>query len=275
MSSITPTIPNPITDGQVTGDLICVECEYNLRTLAISAACPECGMDVIVSARRDRLAAAPKQWLNSIARGAWLLRMGVIFAMPFVYPGILVSCLGLWLLTRAQPGRVEPALDRGFRLATRWAGVLGGAVIVCLASGAVIALLSGRQRLFEDWRYNDLPIFDILILAGHFVWAVGLLSAWRYLRVLAERVPDSGLAASFHRLGRHWLRAVLVIVALNGVTFGLTQVGLLTGGGLLHLGSHLPDLFVLTMAILLWLWGATLRVVNRQDAVLRALANDS
>ncbi len=229
-------------------------------------------MDVIVSARGDHLASAPAHWRHGLSRGAWWLRLGVILAIPFVYPGILVSCLGLWFLTRAQPHRDEPALDRSFRLTTRWVGGLGGAVIVCLALGALIALASGGQRLFDDWRYNGLPIFDVLWLVAHAVWVLGLLSAWRYLRVLAQRVPDNDLATSFRGLGRCWVWAVLIVAVINGTTFGLIQLNLLPGG------STSPwvalALSLIHMVILTSLWVATLRVVARQAAVLRAVADD-
>jgi predicted RNA-binding Zn-ribbon protein involved in translation (DUF1610 family) len=268
MSSITSLI----TDGQVTGDLTCTECGYNLRTLSLTASCPECGMTVITSTRGDHLLHAPQLCRRNLTTGARLLNLSVLLAFPLVYPGVALSGLALWLLTRKQSGRDEPALDRGYRLAARGFTVLGGALIVCLALGALIALASGRQRLFEDWRYNDLPVFDLLFLLGHAIWILGLLATWRYLRVLALRVPDDALADAFNKLTKIWFVSIPLIAGAIGALIGLNRWGILPGA------AESPSVAIIIslppIAILFGLWVATLRTTARQATTFRSLSQN-
>ncbi len=263
----------------IADDLACAECGYNLRTLAYDANCPECGMSVLVSTRGDRLSAAPSAWLDVLVHGAWWLRASVVLAFPIVYLGVALSCYGIWVLTIAQPGRVEPSMDRGYRLAARWATAVGSVVVVAMTFGAMILVAATDQRFAGNWNMQmnpgfgggpagELPMFDMVFLVGHAVYVLGLLSTWRYLRVLAERVPDDELAGAWRSLGRCWVGSMLGLVGVSGLANVLVRTGILPGGST---SFWLPLILGLIFAVaLLALWVATLRVSGWQVGVFKA-----
>jgi hypothetical protein len=272
MSTTLETNAGP--DTHVQGDLRCAECGYNLRTLAYTAGCPECGMSVLVSARGDRLAAAPAAWLERLSRGAWWLRLSVLIACPVVYLGAAVSGYAIWRLTAAQPGRTEPSMDRGYRQAARWATAIGGLALTAMTLGALAYIALTEQRFAGEWGMKigsgiigrsvpggRLPVFDAAFLAAHAVYVLGLLSTWRHLGLLAERVPDREVAAAWRALARSWVGAVVVVV---GVCVGSY---LLVSGG--FTSFLVPVGLVLFFAcVLLKLWGVTFRAAGRQLVML-------
>lgn len=266
-------------NSHVTDDLACAECGYNLRTLAHDADCPECGMSILVSMRGDRLSAAPLDWLKTLFHGARWLRLSVILAFPIIYLGVAISSYSIWVLTIAQPDRTEPSLDRSYRLAARWATAIGSLIVVAATFGALIYVAATEQRFAGNWnmRMNsgpggmsigELPMFDTVFLIGHAVYVLGLLSTWRYLRVLAQRIPDEGLATAWRSLGRYWLGSVLGLTVVCGLTNVLVRTGIIPGGSA---SFWLPLILVLLFAVVLvLLWLATLRVSRRQALVLNA-----
>ena len=270
---------NTMAAAQVTQDLTCVECGYNLRTLSYAGQCPECGMSVLVSARGDWLAGADPDWLRALVHGAWWLRASIFMAFPSIYPGVMFSCYAIWVLTLAQPGRTEPAMDRGYRLAARWMTILGSLVVVILTFGALIAVMASKQKLLGDWTFKlrpgaggggamrGVPLYDILFLTGHAVYVLGLLASWRYLRILAERVPDENQAYAWRALGRCWLASVLIVVGVCVLAYLLVQTRMLPGGSTSMWTPLALGVFFAVM--LMSLWGVTLRVAGRQVGVLR------
>lgn len=278
------SIPTPETQAdraaRIETDLACVECGYNLRTLAHSANCPECGMAVVVSARGDRLASAPPAWVHALAHGAWWLRAAVIISLPVVYLGVAFSSYGIWVLTIAQPGREEPSVDRGYRLASRWLTVLGSFTVSAMTLGGLIAVAATDQRLFGDWNLrlgsgggvmDSLPAFDAVYLTVHAVYVLGLLATWRYLSILAQRVPADGLATAWRELGRAWIGSVLLLSVVSGAANMLVGLGILPGGSV---ALWLPMVISLMfMVVLTSLWVVTLRVTGWQVRVLGKVVN--
>jgi hypothetical protein len=289
MSSTLTPLPDAAPDPgpRVETDLACVECGYNLRTLAHSAECPECGLAVLVSARGDRLSSAPPRWLHALGHGAWWLRAAVILALPIVYLGVALSSYGVWVLTIAQPGRAEPSQDRGYRLAARWLTVLGSLILSAMTLGALIVVVATDQRLFGDWNMrlrstggshplganllDSLPAFDMVFLVAHAVYVLGLLACWRYLGILAQRVPDNELTSGWRGLVRGWIISVLVMAGASGGANILVRIGIFPGGSI---SFWLPmALALLFTVVLISLWVATLRVTGRQVNVLRKTEN--
>lgn len=106
---------------QVSGDLPCVSCGYNLRTLAIDRRCPECGEAVFRSVHPD-LVGVDLAWLRTVRLGAAMSAWGVVgmvvamlagFCMavvPVVWVlratfllGLIAYTVGSFLLTRREP----------------------------------------------------------------------------------------------------------------------------------------------------------------------------
>lgn len=255
--------------GRIDCDLSCAECGYNLRTQGWTSNCPECGMSVITSARHDRLVDTPIHYRQRLVTGSRWLKYAVVLAFLLVYPGVLVSCVALWYLTGREPDRIEPTLDRSFRQSARWLGMIGGAAMVILSYGALIAMGTSKQQMFGNWDYQGLPLFDMAFLLSHAVWVLGMLSVWRHLRILAQRIPDPDLAGRFNRLGRGWLLAVLLFTGLSGMAYALNQVGVLPQ--IVNSTLFGIEIIAVMFVLLVALWMATLRVVNRQLDVFQTL----
>jgi hypothetical protein len=119
-------------DGTVAADVGCRRCGYNLRTLHVDAACPECASPVAASVNGDALMYSDPSWLAKVTLGADLRVFGWVALLPtvllsFIFAPIrnLVGSLtaatvvtGTWLLTRPDPsGSGEPEYGRSRRLA--------------------------------------------------------------------------------------------------------------------------------------------------------------
>lgn len=275
-STLNPISETPVDHAiRIETDLACVECGYNLRTLAQTGSCPECGTPVVVSSRGDRLASAPRAWVHALAHGAWWLRAAVVISLPVVYLGVALSSYAIWVLTIPQPGRTEPSVDRGYRLASRWLTVFGSLAVSAMTLGGLIAVAATDQRLFGDWNLrlgagggamDSLPAFDAMYLTAHAVYVLGLLASWRYLGILAQRVPANELASAWRGLGRVWIGSVLVLAVVSGTANMLVGLGILPGGSV---SFWLPMVISLMfMVVLVSLWVATLRVTGWQARVI-------
>lgn len=152
-----PDSPEPLTAAPATGvapDILCRACGYELKGIAMSAACPECGAPVATSLRGDILEAASPEYVRTLWRGVLLAELVVpllVLSWTVLIPlaiylaerakeagsvsgvsvqrnidvlqGVLsfvvsvVSLAGWWMLTRPDPGYAPGAKDlRGRRL---------------------------------------------------------------------------------------------------------------------------------------------------------------
>ncbi|MGH7177418.1 MAG: hypothetical protein ACREJC_08565 [Tepidisphaeraceae bacterium] len=59
-------------------DLHCIICDYNLRGLSGSGNCPECGNEIAISLRGERLSDADPVWLGRVSAGVTLLVIAAI-----------------------------------------------------------------------------------------------------------------------------------------------------------------------------------------------------
>lgn len=114
----------------VAGDSPCVRCGYNLRTLPLSASCPECGAPVAYSFRGYFLQYADPHWVRGLARGLALLLAATLVTLVL---GIVVTVIGVihapawqaaptpsghsWML---MPQSVVRALYTGLAVAGLW-----------------------------------------------------------------------------------------------------------------------------------------------------------
>lgn len=74
-------MPSSTLDPTITTNLPCIHCGYNLRTLAFSALCPECGQPVRETLASGSLHAADAPWLWSIAASTFLMPLGTIITI--------------------------------------------------------------------------------------------------------------------------------------------------------------------------------------------------
>lgn len=84
-------IPTLDADGRVAIDAPCINCGYNLRTLAADAVCPECAHPVQLSIRGNFLCFSPTPWVRRLARGVMLVLIAVGAAIAGVIAWIASS----------------------------------------------------------------------------------------------------------------------------------------------------------------------------------------
>lgn len=150
------TTPSPPC---VSHDLPCAGCGYNLRTLAVTAVCPECAHPIEASMRFRHLHLADVRWLRALRRGTILMGVAVaamvmllvssfgllpVAYSPFVLLGLITVLVlpwtaGVWLGTTSEPD--APAANRrsGFRWLNRFVAL---ACIQCVGMTTAAWLLS-------------------------------------------------------------------------------------------------------------------------------------
>lgn len=233
-------------DGRIDQDLFCIECAYNLRGLAPTGQCPECGRAIEESLKQNLLSYGDPWWLGRLAVGTRMAFHGALWltVLPFVlYPAVFVlesiplahsvllkqateilswlvttlvvalagtTLIGLWLIGGADPAGVRMGQRRS--LAERSARPL-----VILAGVSWLALFS-RFYMSEEW----MPF--VAVAASLVAWA----ACAAVLGSLARRVPLLPLAKAFALLSRLVVWLTVVIAMLLSVLF--TVYVLLDGG---------------------------------------------
>jgi len=206
-------------------DLPCRSCRYNLRGQRTDGNCPECGAPVADAMISNRLCDADPAWLDALRRGAFWIVVGIfttlgigffnmplsLFFMPpttmaspnqppapsfnftpppypywltalFSAEGIAVGIIfivGTLKLTSPEQNPLNPPTARA---TTRWN------IVVAYSAGilaSLIALLANQPALYASMA---LQLLSALCLS------VGVPASLLYLRYLARRIPDPGLA---------------------------------------------------------------------------------
>ena len=257
--------------GFVDGDIKCLHCGYNLRTLRYESNCPECGMAVSVSLRRDFLSLAPAAWVDRLKLGAKALYVGLWTSIPFVVPGLIVAVWGLYQLTAKQPGRVEPAFDQTHRMVTRMCLVVGMTMMAAVVGMGVVMFM---QHKWIIWQASQVVDFFFGIALSLIV--IGLLNAWYYLIAIAGRLPDMQLVGRIRRLQRRWYVALGIGLALAVYVAASNHLHHLFPLLDMRVAVYGIELWALVAAsilsaILLWLWWHTLRIAKQ---IYAAMIND-
>lgn len=208
--------------AQVTEDVPCRRCGYNLRTLLVDAKCPECGTSVADSLRGNLLRDADPQWLERVGLGIalklWNIVLGIFgggaagFLVSQGFPGALMvlvtlaaSVIGFWATYKITTQEPRIALQDDPERLRR-------ALRVCAAVAFLGGLLSHADVGGGAFVFR--LIGTILSLAGVFVMWGELC----YFRRFADRVPDAKLRKSTTML--MWIAPSTFAVFLIG-TVGL------------------------------------------------------
>lgn len=185
-------------DQPLTSDLPCVACEYNLRTIAAGACCPECGAPVARSLRGHYLKTCDPDWVNQLARaaiqlmgafvgvlitGLVLFTSSMVMAMMSYDPSsevlgvfILIAAglmflltmmfylVGVLRLTTAQPRRLTPEGPMNFRTLFRLT-TLAACLLGLLGFGAIVLRFIFIDGLHYPRTYELLAVSGIVFLA--------------------------------------------------------------------------------------------------------------
>jgi hypothetical protein len=257
MSQILPTEPadaGATIVEEVTFDLPCRKCGYNLRGLATPGRCPECGSAVGLSAEGDLLRFSDPAWIRSLRGGVRLIILGIVTIFLGTIAGILVLTLlefrsiGEWVLQGAYLIGYALVLGGTWRLTEPDPSGIGEdrygtarkVIRVTLALGVVsaffdlfvstAALPPGAQRLAEGGG-------ALLSIAG----VTGLVAQLLYLKNLALRIPAPELAKRAHFLTyamgiSYGLLMLTQVVAAIAVASGAARpMGSACGAGVLGL----------------------------------------
>lgn len=238
--------------GRLAEDVTCLNCGYDLRGLQLESVCPECGVPVRVSLRRDLLGEADAAYRQRLCKGAVVLHIGAWLVLPLLYVGVLVAAAGLWMLTDAQPERSEPRLDRRLRQLARWFvwGGLGALVGIFVAT-----LWIGVWRV---WRtLGGWQPMDMMLVTLHGLMFMGMLAAFEVFRMLARRIPDESLV---RRCVRMRVAAVVALALCCAVALGTSLAtnwwyyGRTTSSGVAMELAVFVAPIVLWGTVLLWFW---------------------
>ena len=206
----------------VSQDMPCLGCGYNLRGLRSDGRCPECGKPVRHTLDGDLLNLGPRAYLRKLRRGALLLLIGFVASglnggVAVLYSGVslavilsgplpygvfdlgelhkimravspaqtAVLLLGAWLVTASEPG--GPGSLRKWRVLCR--SGLTAALVVSVVSARLSSALARTVAPPQLYTLNL-----VAHLVGTTVYILGLFSLLTYLAHIAMRIRDPRLA---------------------------------------------------------------------------------
>ncbi len=213
---------------------MCLRCGYELRGLAPSGVCPECGFSIAESLERRRLGLSSPAYLTSLRTGAaisigafilWIIS-GIarwrLFEFLFTIgtqrllvgldiAGAALLAAGVWMLAIDDPGLHEKDQARSNKRAMKAAaaGLLAIAIAELLVAWRVPPPGPGIPPAATSLFAILVSVFGGLVgLACWLTLATGLAN---YTRWLAARMPDHRLFRMATTMG--WVLPVTFVVA--------------------------------------------------------------
>lgn len=164
-----------IDPDHVHANLPCIQCGYNLRTLAHDGRCPECGTPVAVTLQDQALAGASPAELTALADCSASLTMALTaFALS---AAVAVACAQLTNIVRV----------RDLVLIAAWVTAVTSLVVLCW----LLIIIQRLARLAPDARGTSKMLSPRALLRN---WAGGALGLTA-LGTIAVLVDASGFAA--------------------------------------------------------------------------------
>lgn len=221
---------------------LCLRCGYELRGLAMSGLCPECGFAVLESLEHRRLGLSSHEYLASLRTGAALAigALAVLIAAGFARLHLLALAFapgtqkyfvgldglgtalligGVWMLTIDDPGLHEKDQARANKRAMRAAatGLLAIAVAEFLIALRVPLPVGGPGTTPLSMSLFALGVLVISSLGSLACWLILATGLVNYCRWLAVRVPDAMLLRMAGTMS--WLLPAAIVIAFAASLF--------------------------------------------------------
>ncbi len=236
-----------MSEGFVRGLRPCVRCTYDLRGLALTSNCPECGLPVADSLRGILLQYAASEYIRAIRTGFTLILTGIAISIVLMLAGMALGVVasvaavgggipgvtrlqlllemlmgGVYLIilvgyvraTSPDPGYTGAESPRAARRVVRAVVVIQGTLQV------LYVLLSMRV----NHGIGPLPmqpatyLFYAVSFLSFIAWSVQFFAMMRYVRWLGARVPDSHIIRRCTTYS--WLLPLLTTVGVLAVGLG-------------------------------------------------------
>lgn len=176
LRNLKPEEVTPVPAWEISDDLPCVHCGYNLRTQSGSGLCPECGSSVADTLTLNaELERSRPGWLRGLAVGNILLVMTRVLLLlvyatsfngfrEFLMPGVLALLAGATYVAGALlvTRREHPHLPSPDRRMGQLQRVLAMASLLCLIGG-----------VFHQTHLPQSAAWRIVIIPGIVVWSGG------------------------------------------------------------------------------------------------------
>lgn len=212
---------------EITHDVPCIHCGYNLRGLTPGGMCPECGNPIAESLRGDLLRYANSKWLRRV-------QWGLAIAIFSVGIDIVLQFSAGWLSSLYGPNRVVFSLIWFVRALIAFAAAMfitAREPRTSFQSSGVslrqmIRTLAGVQTILPTINHFT-PEFPSLFWLFGFVTAmliyiVKFVAELVFLRRLARRVPNKSLERSTTLLV--WLAILASVSTFFSVIDGFVSV---------------------------------------------------
>jgi hypothetical protein len=221
-----------VVDGLVTSDIPCRRCAYNLRGLAATGICPECGSPVEISIGGDLLRYSDAQYIETLRGGIHLIFLGLVativaavlsavfrHGVDQVFSTSLLrlaaqvpEIIGVWFLTAPDPAGIGESRH----------GTVRRVIRVCIAIGVVNYGVDCVLAVTHLPRTAVSGLQAVALIAGiaDFVGELAMLS---YLSRLATRIPDPKLEQTANTL--LWGIGISKGIVLAMVAIALPFVG--------------------------------------------------
>jgi hypothetical protein len=198
---------------QIDFDLNCVTCGYNLRSALSTGTCPECGEPVDTSLRPDLLHMAQPAWLGKLRKGMNWLVTAIVMSLIMI-PVVFIIAIATEVAAGPNANSAMPTI------ALIFIGVLG--TIITITYIIAVWLITEPESDIYDNRVSRtlarcliLPGMALSLVSQAFSFSnqnaamtvggwidlistvmllVGFLASLWYLRQLANRIPEPGLA---------------------------------------------------------------------------------
>ena len=225
------------------GDL-CRGCGYDLKGLATSGACPECGKPVHESVRGDYLKFASEGYLRSLHRGVVLVQTALVASLMMwvaafaasaaapalasleewlgIIPGVLQG-VGWWCLSMPDPsvGLTDPG-DKPRQIVRTTVLVSSAAQLTSI----ILASATPGMRGFSPSMNSGLTagtifgtVAGIGMIVAFIAHVVQFFAAMQYLRWVAPRIPSRELERTTKSMT--WVIALMYFPGCCLAGFGL------------------------------------------------------